>query len=153
MTVARTRVVGAVLTAAACVAVLSTTSAFQSGVRALLAEVRLVAGEDLGWIMGGTGNPLPDPGYITSVEGLYLQPDPPLFPGQPTFDSYSYQGLTTPEQFCPIVCNPNQPDLTFGASVNAGVVARQGDPTMHSTMRTTSRCSATRRARRSPLSG
>ena len=66
MTVARTRAVGAALTAAACAAVLSTTSAFQSGVRALLAEVGLVAND--GWIMGGTGNPLPDPGYLTSVE-------------------------------------------------------------------------------------
>ena len=128
MTVARTRAVGAALTAAACAAVLSMTPAFLSSVRTLMAEVGLV--DNFGWIMGGTGNPLPDPGYITSVEGLYLQPDPPLFLGQPTFDSYSYQGLTTPEQFCPIVCNPNQPDLTFGASVNAGVVALQGDPTM-----------------------
>ena len=35
-----------------------------------MAEVGLVAND--GWIMGGTGNPLPDPGYLNSVEGLYL---------------------------------------------------------------------------------
>ena len=70
MTVARTRAVGAVLTAAACVAVLSTTSAFQSGVRTLMAEVGLV--DNFGWIMGGTGNPVPDSQYLTNVEGLYL---------------------------------------------------------------------------------
>ncbi|MFY9765422.1 MAG: PE-PPE domain-containing protein, partial [Mycobacterium sp.] len=35
--------------------------------------------------------------------------------------AYSFQGLTTPEQFCPIVCNASEPDLGFGDSVNQGV--------------------------------
>jgi hypothetical protein len=96
-----------------------------------MAEVSLVVEPlDLGWIMGGTGNPLPDEPYIDSVKGLYLQPTTPLFLGQPTFDSYTFQGLATPEQFCPIVCNPNETALGFGDSVNAGVVALQGGPTM-----------------------
>jgi PE-PPE domain len=97
------------LTAAACAAVLSTTATFTSGVRALMAEVGLVAND--GFIMGGTGNPIPDSNYLSSVESLYLS----------QFSGYSFQGVDTPEQFCPIVCSASQPDLGFGDSVNAGV--------------------------------
>jgi hypothetical protein len=105
----------AVVIAAACATGLSLTPAFQTGMRALMAEVSLVAGE--GFIMGGTGTPTPDADYLNSVEQLYL-------PG-----GYDYQALTTPEQFCPIECLSSQPDLGFGDSVNAGVVALNGDPT------------------------
>ena len=115
MTAVRARSMSAVVFAAACATGLSLTPAFQSGVRALMAEVSLVAGE--GFIMGGTGTPTPDADYLSSVEQLYL-------PG-----GYDYQSLTTPEQFCPIECNPAQLDLSFGDSVNAGVVALDGDPT------------------------
>jgi PE-PPE domain len=117
MTVARTRAVGAVLTAAACVAVLSMTPAFQSGVRALMAEVGLVAGE--GWIMGGTGLPDPTAQYISEVEQLYLNSQVP---------GIDFGGLNTPEEFCPIVCFPAPADdpsswssLEFGQSINTGV--------------------------------
>ncbi|HEY6818349.1 MAG TPA: PE-PPE domain-containing protein [Mycobacterium sp.] len=115
MTVVRTRAVGAVVTAAACAAVLSTTSTFTSGVRALMAEVGLIANE--GFIMGGTGNPVPDSNYLSSVESLYLSQY------LPPNNDFSYSGLVTPEQFCPIVCNASQPDLTFGESLNQGVSA------------------------------
>jgi hypothetical protein len=109
MTVARTRTVGAVVAAVACATALTLTPAFQSGVRALMAEVSLVVEPlDLGWIMGGTGIPTPDQDYLSSVEQLYL-------PG-----GYDYHALTTPEQFCPIECLSSQPDLGFGDSVNAG---------------------------------
>jgi hypothetical protein len=107
--------VGAVVTAAACAAVLSTTSTFTSGVRALMAEVGLIANE--GFIMGGTGNPVPDSNYLSSVESLYLSQY------LPPNNDFSYSGLVTPEQFCPIVCNASQPDLTFGESLNQGVSA------------------------------
>lgn len=119
MTVARTRAMGAVAAAAACATALTLTPAFQSGVRALMAEVSLVAGD--GFIMGGTGNPIPDlvPGYIGNVEDLYLSHGA----------GYDYVGLDTPEQFCPIICNASQPDLDFGQSVTAGVAALQGAPT------------------------
>ena len=93
--------------AAACASAVGMTPAFQSGIRALMAEISLIAGE--GCIMGGTGNPIPDGDYIASVEHLYLP------------SGYDYQVLTTPEQFCPIICNPAQPDLNFGDSVTAGV--------------------------------
>jgi hypothetical protein len=116
MTVARARSLGAVFTAAACATALSMTPAFQSGVRALIAEVSLVAGENLGWIMGGTGNPIPDQDYLSSVENLYLS----------QFSGYTFEGLETPEQFCPIVCSPDQPDLNFGDSVNVGVADLHG---------------------------
>lgn len=115
MTVARSRALSAVAAAAVCATAVSMTPVFQYGVRALMAEVGLVAND--GWIMGGTGNPLPDSSYLNSVEQLYLPA------------GYNYQALATPEQFCPIVCSPDQPNLGFGDSVNAGVTALQGDPT------------------------
>jgi PE-PPE domain len=115
MTVVRTRTVGAVLAAAACATALSMTPIFMSGVRALMAEVGLVA-NDVGFIMGGTGNPIPDSSYLDSVESLYLS----------QFSGYNFEALETPEQFCPIVCLASQPDLGFGDSVNAGVVDLQG---------------------------
>jgi PE-PPE domain len=96
--------------AVACAAALSATPGFTSGMRALMAEVRLIAGDGL--IMGGTGNPIPDPDYLKSVEGLYLGQD----------SGYNFSGVVTPEQFCPITCTAGQPDLGFGDSVNAGVV-------------------------------
>jgi hypothetical protein len=74
-----------------------------------MAEVGLVSND--GFIMGGTGNPIPDSNYLSSVESLYLS----------QFSGYSFQGVDTPEQFCPIVCSASQPDLGFGDSVNAGV--------------------------------
>jgi len=80
-----------------------------SGVRSLMADVGLIA--DDGLIMGGTGNPIPDSNYLSSVEGLYLSQD----------SGYNFSGLETPEQFCPIICSASQPDLGFGDSVNAGV--------------------------------
>ena len=109
MTVVRNRAVGAVVTVAACAAVLSTTCTFTSGVRALMAEVGLVSND--GWIMSGTGDPTPDSGYLSSVESLYLGED----------SGYTFDALTTPEQFCPIVCNAGEPDLGFGDSLNQGV--------------------------------
>jgi hypothetical protein len=113
VTVVRNRAVGAVVAAAACAAVLSTPATFTSGVRALIAEVGLVSND--GWIMGGTVNPVPDQDYLNSVESLYLSQY------LPPNNDYSYSGLETPEQFCPIVCDASQPDLGFGDSVNAGV--------------------------------
>ena len=74
-----------------------------------MAEVGLIAND--GWIMGGTGNPIPDSDYLNSVESLYLSQD----------SGYNFSGLETPEQFCPIICTASQPDLGFGDSVNAGV--------------------------------
>jgi hypothetical protein len=110
MTGVRSRSLGAAFSAAALGAAALTVLA-PSGVRSLLAEVKLIDGEDLGFIMGGTGNPVPDGPYVTSVEALYLDHGA----------GYSYSGLETPEQFCPIVCPEGQPAYGFGDSVNAGV--------------------------------
>jgi PE-PPE domain len=100
--------------AIACAAVTGALSigmwAFPSEMKAIIAEAKLLANE--GWIMSGTGVPTPDQNYIDSVESLYLN----------QFSNYSFQPLTTPEQFCPIVCNPSEPNLTFGESVNQGVI-------------------------------
>src|SRR6516225_1910836 len=90
--------------------------AFPSEVKALIAEAKLLADE--GFIMGGTGDPTPDGGYLSLVESLYLSQD------LPSFNDYSFQVVTTPEQFCPIVCNSSEPSLGFGDSVNQGVTER-----------------------------
>jgi diacyltrehalose acyltransferase len=76
-------------------------------------------GSDESAIMGGTGNPLPDPGYITDVNSLCIDPTTPAFPGQPVFPGYTPNGLTTPEQFFPVT--PSLGNLTFDQSVAAGV--------------------------------
>jgi len=111
-----------VLLAISCVAIMGVTSmmtsAFVFGVKAIIAEARLLANDGL--IMGGTGNPIPDQDYLNSVEALYLSQY------LPPNNDYSYSGLETPEQFCPIICNASQPDLTFADSVNQGVMALNG---------------------------
>jgi PE-PPE domain/PE family len=63
-------------------------------------------------IMGGTGNSLPDIGYLNAINTSYIQR---LFPGS------LFQGMTTPEQFWPVT--PQLGNMTFGQSVAAGVNA------------------------------
>jgi PE-PPE domain len=109
MTAVRSRSLAAALSAAVLGMALAVIT--PSAVRSLVSEVKLIVNEDFGWIMGGTGNPVPDQDYLSSVESLYL--------GQ--YSGYNFEGLVTPEQFCPIVCSASQPDLGFGDSVNAGV--------------------------------
>jgi hypothetical protein len=108
----RLRSPGYVLLAILCAAVMGVTSmmtsAFVFGVKAIIAEAKLLANE--GWIMSGTGVPTPDQNFLNSVESLYLSQD----------SGFSFQGLTTPEQFCPIICNPSEPDLGFGDSLDQG---------------------------------
>jgi hypothetical protein len=110
----RLRSPGYVVLAMICAAVIvltsTMTSVFMSGVKAIIAEAKLLA-NDVALIMGGTGNPIPDQEYVGDVESLYL--------GQ--FSNYTPEVVHTPEQFCPIVCNPAEPDLTFGQSVDQGV--------------------------------
>jgi PE-PPE domain len=109
----RLRSPGYVFLAILCTAIMVVTSmmtsAFVFGVKAMIAEAKLLANE--GWIMSGTAVPTPDQNFLNSVESLYLTP----------FSSYSFEPLTTPEQFCPIVCNASEPYLTFGDSLNQGV--------------------------------
>jgi PE-PPE domain len=109
MTAVRSRLLAAALSAAVLGMALAVIT--PSAVRSLVSEVKLIVNEDFGWIMGGTGNPIADQDYLSSVESLYL--------GQ--YSGYNFEGLVTPEQFCPIVCSASQPDLGFGDSVNAGV--------------------------------
>jgi hypothetical protein len=117
----RWRSLGAVLLAIACAVVVGMTStvtpALVFRLEKAIAALKLLADE--GFIMGGTGLPTPTPSYIDAVEGLYLQPPSPLFDGQPTFPGYDFQGLTTPEQFCPFTaCPPG--GLNFGDSLDKG---------------------------------
>ena len=113
MSGARLRSPGYALLVIGCAAVTGAMSiglwAFPSEVKAIIAEARLLTGEGL--IMGGTGDPTPDSGYLSEVESLYLSQD----------TGYTFDALTTPEQFCPITCVSGEPSLTFGESVNQGV--------------------------------
>ncbi|WP_254848419.1 PE-PPE domain-containing protein [Mycobacterium sp. SP-6446] len=60
-------------------------------------------------IMGGTGNPQPNAGYVTAVDGRYIAPK---YPG------YTPVGVYTPEQFWPVTGLTSE---TFGQSVAQGV--------------------------------
>src|ERR1700748_197750 len=68
----RLRSPGYVLLAIVCVAIMGVmsmmSSAFMFGVKAIIAEAKLLANE--GWIMSGTGVPTPDQDYINDVESL-----------------------------------------------------------------------------------
>src|ERR1700722_2075477 len=114
MSEVRLRSPGYVVLAMICAAVIvltsTMTSVFMSGMKAIIAEAKLLA-NDVALIMGGTDNPKPDQENVGDVESLYL--------GQ--FSNYTPEVVHTPEQFCPIVCNPAEPDLTFGQSVDQGV--------------------------------
>jgi hypothetical protein len=61
-------------------------------------------------IMGGTGNPVPDPLYVNGVYNAYILPK---------FPTAIPQGLSTPEQFWPIT--PQLGNMTFAQSVAKGV--------------------------------
>ena len=130
MTVKRVHPLGATLLAALCAVLLGISSllspALASRVEKLIADVALLAGE--AWIMTGTGQADPTIGsYMDLVRDFYLQPLTPWFAGQPTYAGYALNGLTTPEQFCPIVCQPLPvPQLNFGDSLAAGVANLEG---------------------------
>lgn len=82
-----------------------------SGVGALTSVAKAASADPLiALIMGGTGDPQPDPAYVTSIFNSYIQP---RFPGAIP------QGLFTPEQFWPVT--PSLGNLTFGQSVTQGV--------------------------------
>jgi hypothetical protein len=115
MAASRLRSPGYALLVIGCAAVTGAMSiglwAFPAELKAIIAEAKLLA-SDVGLIMGGTGDPTPDSGYLSEVESLYLSQYLP-----PNSD-YTFQALTTPEQFCPITCVSGEPSLTFGDSVN-----------------------------------
>lgn len=115
------RPLGAVLLSAASVLTVTTGVAAPAFGPADRAGVALLGSP--GWIMGPTS--IPDPtvgGYMGAVLDRFLQPASPWFTGQPTFPGYQFDGLVTPEQFCPLVClPPPNPYLTFAESVARGV--------------------------------
>lgn len=84
------------------------------GLRAL--ALTQLAQADVALIMGGTGNPLPDPGYLGSVENSYIHQ---LFTGPA-----SPIAQFTPEQFWPVT--PQLGGMSFGKSVALGVQDLQG---------------------------
>jgi len=62
--------------------------------------------------MGGTGTPLPDANYVTSVFNAYIQPNPRFAGAMP-------ESFFTPQQFFPVT--PQLGNLTLGQSVSQGV--------------------------------
>jgi len=116
--------VAATLLAAFCAIVVALSSllapALAYRLEKLVADIVLLAGE--GWIMTGTGQSDPSVGnYMDLVRDFYLQPATPWFPGQTAFPDYVFNGLVTPEQFCPIVCQPLPvPQLDFAGSLAQG---------------------------------
>ncbi|QUR65913.1 PE family protein [Mycobacterium spongiae] len=79
-----------------------------NGLQAMLAQA--ATGELTALIMGGTGNPLPIPEYVTAINNNYIQP---LLPGA------NGQGLFTPQEFWPN--NPEVGDMTFNQSNREGL--------------------------------
>jgi len=134
MTVKRVHPLGATLLAALCAVLLGMSSllspALATRIEKMIAdfnqELVLLAGE--AWIMTGTGQADPTIGsYMDVVRDFYLQPVTPWFTGQTTYAGYALNGLTTPEQFCPIVCQPLPvPQLNFGDSLAQGVANLEG---------------------------
>lgn len=124
MTAKRVHPLGSALLAALCALVLAMSSllspALASRVEKWIVDISLLAGE--GWIMTGTGQSDPTIGnYMDVVRDFYLQPATPWFTGQMTFPGYVFDGLVTPEQFCPVICQPLPvPQLTFGDSLAEG---------------------------------
>ncbi|KLO29801.1 hypothetical protein ABW16_08320 [Mycolicibacter heraklionensis] len=121
---------GATLLAMLCAVLLGMSSlmtpALASRLEKMIADVALLAGE--AWIMTGTGQADPTIGsYMDVVRDFYLQPVTPWFAGQTSYPDYALNGLTTPEQFCPIVCQPLPiPQLNFGDSLAQGVANLEG---------------------------
>ncbi|MGB3335055.1 MAG: PE-PPE domain-containing protein [Mycobacterium sp.] len=130
MTIKRVHPFGSALLAALCAVLLGVSSllspALASRIEKMLADVTLLAGQ--AWIMSGTGQADPAVGiYVDLVRDFYLQPVTPWFTGQTTYSGYALNGLVTPEQFCPIVCQPLPvPQLNFGDSLAEGVANLEG---------------------------
>ncbi|WP_234708257.1 PE-PPE domain-containing protein [Mycolicibacter arupensis] len=130
MTAKRVHPLGATLLAALCAVLLGMSSllspALASRVDKMIADVALLAGES--WIMSGTGTSDPNLGnYMNAVLDFYLQPTTPWFAGQATYPGYVPNGLITPEQFCPIVCQPLPvPQLNFADSLAQGAANLEG---------------------------
>ncbi|MEB3019889.1 PE-PPE domain-containing protein [[Mycobacterium] crassicus] len=127
MTAKRLHPLAATMLAALCAAVLGVSAllppALALRLEKLVADISLLAGE--GWIMTGTGQADPTIGnYMDVVRAFYLQPTAPWFSGQAMFPDYTFEGLVTPEQFCPIVCQPLPvPQLNFADSLAVGAAS------------------------------
>ncbi|MGV0625463.1 PE-PPE domain-containing protein [Mycolicibacter minnesotensis] len=124
MTVSRVHSLGATVLATLCAVVVSMfaplSPALASRLEKTVADIALLAGQ--GWIMTGTGESDPTIGtYMDVVQAYYLRPAMPWFAGQATYNDHVFTGLITPEQFCPLVCQPLPvPQLNFADSLAQG---------------------------------
>jgi hypothetical protein len=88
---------------AALLGVSSTTtmmSAFLAGPTTMAADAVLLDTES--WIIGGSGLPIPSASYVDAVNGLYIDPTTPVFPGQPVFPVDKANALFTPADLYPL---------------------------------------------------
>jgi PE-PPE domain/PE family len=84
-----------------------------SGTSTQIPIVKALTATQVALVMGGTGNPGPDLGYLNAVAQAYLLP---RFPGLQLSNVFQQ---FTPEQFWPVT--PQLGGLTFGQSVAQGV--------------------------------
>jgi hypothetical protein len=89
------------------------TTGGSSGMNALISVVRTSGDPLVALVMGGTGNPGPDLGYLNAVAQAYLLPRFPALQLANIFQQF------TPEQFWPVT--PQLGGLTFEQSVAQGV--------------------------------
>ena len=83
--------------------------------------------DDIGLVIGGSGDPLPGPGYVAAANGLYIDnPLNPIYTGV-TYPAPYANGLYTPEQWYPIegvhneyINYPNDADGFSSQSTSVG---------------------------------
>ncbi len=61
-------------------------------------QVRLMAGETVGLVIGGSGTPIPGTGYVNAADSLYIHPNVP----DTTYPGVLANGLFTPEGLYPL---------------------------------------------------
>ncbi|MGH3560532.1 MAG: PE-PPE domain-containing protein, partial [Mycobacterium sp.] len=71
-----------------------------AGAKTVVADAVLLDTES--WIIGGSGLPIPTPSYVDAVNGRYIDPKTPFFPGQPVFPVDKANALFTPASLYPL---------------------------------------------------
>jgi len=100
-------------------------AALPSGMKTVRAPLKLLDGETVGLIMGGSGMPIPSPEFIAEVLARY-DPTTPIFPGQPVFPVDTVIPVFTPEGLYPAT---GVKSLEFDTSVAQGVAILNSDIT------------------------
>jgi hypothetical protein len=100
-------------------------AALPSGLQPVRAQLKLLDGETVGLIMGGSGMPIPSPDFIEEVLARY-DPATPIFPGQPVVPLDTVIPVFTPEGLYPAT---GVKSLEFDPSVAQGLTILNDDIT------------------------